>query len=147
MWLAFVPGFLRGSLYPWNFLTVVSLLLMSPSDHTWVYAMKWDDSGWRPVTRKINRMIRALGFKTGGPPGRRRGGLETVQSGTNDSVSHAYGKESPKKTSRYQISAVSCLTNTNVLGGWCTPISWKEGTELCIWDHSRPPSVSSFGWS
>ena len=44
------------------------------------------------------------------------------------------------------LSRVSCLTNTNVLGGCWTPISWKEGTELYIWDPSRPHSVSSFGF-
>lgn len=112
----------REILYPWSFLTVVSSLFMSPSYHTWVYTMRWNDSGWRPVTRKINHVTELYGFKTGEPPGR---GREEKEEGEGNwrlsSIRHQWFNQSclwkgvtTKKLWIPKLSGLSCLINTSL---------------------------------
>lgn len=152
-------GSWEGILHLENFLTAVSLFFMNPSDHTWVYAMRWKDSGWRTLIRISTTWLEYWGFKTGRPPGRgkkrkKRGnhglqGVEDwVQWGNNDSINHTYGKEAPKKNLWIpKLSGVSCLTNTSMC--WEDVTHWFHGevADLCIWNPSRPYSVSSFSWA
>lgn len=60
--------------------------------------------GWRPVTRKINHVMRVGALKSLTCRDGRGGAGDGAQSGTNDLINHAYRKEPPKKTSGYQSS-------------------------------------------
>lgn len=121
--LSLIPE--RQTLCLWNSLIAVSLWFTSPSDHTWVYAMRWPDSGRGQSPGRARMWSAGWSFKTAWL----RGGVQ----GAGDSVNHTDDVKTRKGKDTKAQGSFLFDKDINVLGGWCTRIPWGPSqTSLCL---------------